>query len=125
MKNLMLGVFVLFLAITSLAQAETLLSNLDQAREDAKPSPFTSGNGKAVGFTVGGTRPFEVSEVVLRLLLTTESRPKLRIVEKATAGRLARVPPGHAAGLDVPGSTHALALRPARRSERAGPPPIG
>ena len=55
MKNVMLGVFVLFLAITSSAQAETLLSNLDQARADAKPSPFTSGNGKAVDFTVGGT----------------------------------------------------------------------
>jgi hypothetical protein len=91
------------------AQAETLLSNLDQARADAKPSPFTSGNGKAVDFTVGGTRPFEVSEVVLRLLLTTESRPKLRILERATAGRLVRVPLNHAAGLDVAGSTHTLA----------------
>lgn len=120
MKSLMLGVFALFLVITCFAQAETLLSNLDQAREDAKPSPFTSGNGKAVDFTVGGTRPFEVSEVVLRLLLTTESRPKLRIVEKASAGRLARVPLNHAAGLDVPGSTHALARRPARKPERAG-----
>ena len=120
MKNVMLGVFVLFLAITSFTQAETLLSNLDQARADAKPSPFTSGNGKAVDFTVGGTRPFEVSEVVLRLLLTTQSRPVLRVVEKATAGRLARVPLNHAAGLDVPGSTHALALRPVGESERAG-----
>jgi hypothetical protein len=46
---------------------------------------------------------------VLRLLLTTESRPVLRIVEKATAGRLARVPLNHAAGLDVAGSTHASA----------------
>jgi hypothetical protein len=111
---------MLLLASTPVARAEILPSNLDTMRKDARPSPFTSGNGKAVDFTVRGARPFEVSEVVLRLKLAKDSRPVLRVVEKPTADRLARVPLNHAAGLDVPGSTHALASRPARKSERAG-----
>ena len=39
--------FILLFALTPIARAGVLLSNLDTARKDAKPSPFHQGNGKA------------------------------------------------------------------------------
>lgn len=64
--------------------AETLLSNLDAVGPLATSSPFANGNGKAVDFTVGGSRPFDVSDVVLRLKLTPKSRPVVQLLEKGT-----------------------------------------
>ena len=76
-------VFVVPFVVCS-ARGETLLSNLDQARDGAKPSPFANGNGKAVDFAVSQTRSFDVSEIVLRLTLTADSRPTLQLLEKGT-----------------------------------------
>ena len=47
---------IVFTLVVCPAQAETLLSNLDTARKDAKPSPFSNGNGKAIDFTVRAGR---------------------------------------------------------------------
>ncbi|MHC4878428.1 MAG: choice-of-anchor R domain-containing protein, partial [Planctomycetota bacterium] len=112
--------FVLLLGLlTTCVQAEVLLSNLDTAKKDAKPSPFNNGNGKAIDFTVHGTRPFEVSEVALRLKLTKDSRPVLRIVERGASGQPVRIPLNHAAGLDVPQTAPALVFKLAGDVRRA------
>ena len=101
------------------AHAETLLSNLDTVRKEAKPSPFHQGNGKAVDFVVAGASPFELTEIVLRLKLTKDSRPKLQVIEKAPVGKLAPVPLNHAAGLSLLESPHASAFRLRDDSDRA------
>lgn len=78
-------IFTVVLAfLTASSSGEILLSNLSTANEATESSPFDNGNGKAVDFAVSGGRPFEVSEIVLRLKLTETSQPVLRLVEKAT-----------------------------------------
>ncbi|MEM9236818.1 MAG: hypothetical protein AAGB14_08570, partial [Verrucomicrobiota bacterium] len=100
----------LFLTSTATAHPEALLSNLHQDGEPTKSSPFTGANGKAVDFTLKDDHAFVVSDVVLRLQLGTDSRPKLRLVEISKSSQLGLVPPGHAAGLDIPGETHTLRM---------------
>ena len=63
-------------------QAETLISNVADSVAGT-PSPFHNGNGKAVDFMLMGKQAFELQEVVLRLKLTTDSRPRLRLVGAA------------------------------------------
>ena len=75
-------VCVLSLCLNLMAQPDVLLSNLDTAEAGLKASPFASGNGKCVDFKVSGERAFDVSEVVLRLKLTPESRPSLVLLDK-------------------------------------------
>ena len=86
----------------SALKADILLSNFNQARSNAKPSPFANGNGKAIDFTISGERPFELSGIVLRLKLTQDSRPKLSLLENAAANEPVPIPLNHAAGLDEP-----------------------
>ena len=110
---------VIMVGLTSFARAEVLLSNLGTSTSDAKPSPFNNGNGKAIDFSVSGQRPFEVSEVVLRLKLAKDSRPVLRIVETGPSGQPVRIPLNHAAGLDLPQNSRAIVFRLAGDTNRA------
>jgi len=102
------------------AQADPLLSNLDRAGDDSKPSPFDQGNGKAVDFAIRGGRPFEVSGIVLRLKLSADSRPRLLLVERSTIEGPVRIPLNHAAGLDTPRKGPAIPLTAAETPGRAG-----
>ncbi|MDA0841886.1 MAG: hypothetical protein O3B01_19120 [Planctomycetota bacterium] len=95
-----IGLLLLVVVAIHPAWGETLLSNLDPAKDGEQPSPFHQGNGKAMDFVVGGTRSFEVTEVALQLKLTEDSRPKLQIIEKTSLRPLSPVPLNHAAGLD-------------------------
>lgn len=102
-------------------QAEPLLSNLDQSRQNAKPSPFNSGNGKAVDFRIDGDHAFALSEVVLRLKLTKDSRPVLRVVEM-TPDTLFPIALNQAAGLNGALSLgqNAIELKPTANADREG-----
>jgi hypothetical protein len=112
---------VALLFSASVLKADILLSNLDQDRNGAKSSPFHSGNGKAADFRINGDKAFALTEVVLRLKLTKDSRPVVRVIEVAP-DTLFPIALNQAAGLDDALSlgANAIALNPKVNAEREG-----